>query len=99
MFPRIKSTTNKIPCELRFVLLNYTSTYNDGVMLVFILSLISLIRLAFLGIVMLSLGMGLDAPRGRINGHLYAINTKGLFDVKKDICGRSPPGRNTRCRC
>lgn len=78
---------------------DFCSTYNDGVMLVFILSLISLIRLAFFGIVMLSLGMGLDAPRGRIIAHKYVYNTKGLFDVKKDICGRSPPGRNTRCRC
>ena len=63
------------------------------------LFLFPLIRLALGLIVAYSLGMGLDAPRGRIIAHRYALNTKGLFNVKKDICGRSPPGRNTRCRC
>ena len=63
------------------------------------LFLFPLIRLALGLIVAYSLGMGLDAPRGRINGHLYAINIKGLSNVKKDICGRGPPGGNTRCRC
>ena len=66
---------------------------------VLILSLLSLIRLTLFGFVALSLGMGLDAPWGRVIAHRYVLNTKGLFNVKKDICGRSPPGRNARCRC
>ncbi len=51
-----------------------------------------------MGIVALSLGMGLDAPRGRVIAWNFAPNTKGLFYVKKNICGCSPPGRNT-CSC
>ena len=65
---------------------------------VHLLSLLSLIRMTLIGIAVLSLGMGLDAPWGRIIAHRYVLNTKGLFNVKKDICGRSPPGRNARCR-
>ena len=50
-------------------------------------------------IVVLSLGMGLDAPRGQVIAVSYAAKTKGLLNVKKNICGCSPPGRNTCCCC
>ena len=49
-------------------------------------------------IVAQSLGMGMDAPWGRNIAVSYMAKTKGLLDVKKDICGCSPPGRNARCR-
>lgn len=50
-------------------------------------------------IVVQSLGMGMDAPRGRIIAIAYALKTKGLIDVKKDLCGCSPPGRNQGGSC
>lgn len=45
-----------------------------------------------------SLGMGTDAPWGRIVRLTDTEKTKGLLNVKKNICGCSPPGGNTRRR-
>lgn len=65
------------------VLIDFHATYNNGVMAVLFLSLVSLIRMAFICIVMLSLGMGLDAPWGRVISPRYAIKTKGLQKCQK----------------
>ncbi len=61
------------------------------------LSLISTIRMALMINVVHSLGMGWDAPWGRVVCLTDTVKTKGLLDVKKNIRGCSPPRRNTRC--
>ena len=53
--------------------------------------------MALMIIVVQSLGMGLDAPWGRIIAIAYADKTKGLLNVKENICGRCPPRGNTWC--
>ncbi len=65
----------------------------------FVLSLILTIRMALMIIVAHSLGMGMDAPRGRVVFVAYTGKTKGLLNVKKNICGCSPPGRDACRRC
>ena len=72
--------------------------YDIGIIEVFILSLISIICMVLMVIVALSLGMGTDAPWGRIVRLTDTEKTKGLLNVKKNICGCSPPGGNTRRR-
>lgn len=62
----------------------------------FFVSLFSLIRSALMIIVVQSLGIGLDASRGRVISVAYIAQKKGLLNVKENICGCSPPGRNTR---
>ena len=62
----------------------------------FLLSLFSEIRMTLMIIAAQSLGMGWDAPRGRII-IAYDPKIKGLQNVKENICGRSPPGGNTCC--
>ena len=68
-----------------------------GLVIVFILSLISTIRMALSVFVVASLGMGVVAPWGRVVSNVCVLNTKGLLNVKKNICGCSPPGGNPRC--
>ena len=55
--------------------------------------------MALMVIVAQSLGMGLDAPRGRVIAIAYNAKTKGLQNVKKNICGCSPPGGNQGSSC
>ncbi|HOY47019.1 MAG TPA: hypothetical protein PLZ05_00235 [Alphaproteobacteria bacterium] len=38
--------------------------------------------------------MGLEAPWGRIISVAYTSKTKGLLNVKENLRGCSPPGRN-----
>ena len=54
-----------------------------GLVLVFILSLISTICMALMFIVVASLGMGVDAPWGQVISNVCVINVKGLLYVKK----------------
>jgi len=61
---------------------------------VFLLSQVFLIRFALVLILALSLGMGLEAPWGRIISVAYTSKTKGLLNVKENLRGCSPPGRN-----
>jgi len=70
-----------------------------GLVLVFILLLISTIRMALIGFVVAFLGMGGFAPRERVVSNVCVVKTKGLLNVKKNICGCSPPGGNPRRRC
>ena len=51
----------------------------------FVLSLFLTFRLALMIIVAQSLGMGWDAPRGRVVAIAYNAKTKGLQNVKKNI--------------
>ncbi len=54
-------------------------------------------RFALVVIFAQSPGMA-HGPRGRSVSALYALNVKGLYNVKKDIRGCGPPGGNTRRR-
>ena len=62
-------------------------------------SVFMVIRVALLVIVACFLGMGGIAPWERVASVLYAHNTKGLLNVKKDICGWCPSRRNTGGSC
>ncbi len=70
-----------------------------GLVLVLIILIFSTICMALGGIVVASLGMGVDAPWGQVVSNVCVHRTKGLLNVKKNICGCCPPGGNTRCRC
>ena len=71
-------------------------SYDNGVYEVFVLSLFYTFCCAPLVYMVLSLGMGWDAPQGRSVSVAYEPATKGLLNVKKDLCGRRPPRGNTR---
>ena len=80
-------------------MLEYYLYVKMGNVYVFVLSLFLTIRMALMVIVAQFLGMGMDAPWERVVTIAYTAKTKGLLNVKKNIRGCSPPGRNTCCCC